>query len=179
MKNLLVLFLVILLTSCASVQVNHDYEKTTDFSQYKTYNYYANLETGLSQLDEKRLLDVLDEIMASKGYTLSQEPDFFVDVKSSEYMEPSRSNVGVGIGGTGGNVGGGVSIGFPVGQNNYNRQILFEFIDEDNKTGLFWQAVADSNYSPNATPEKREALFRTIVTKVLEKFPPEPKKTKN
>ncbi|NRA93329.1 MAG: DUF4136 domain-containing protein [Psychroserpens sp.] len=173
MKYFPVLLLVCLLFSCGSIRVNYDYEKTTDFDQYKTYNYYANLETGLSQLDEKRLLDVLDEVMASKGYTLSKEPDFFVDIKTSEYMEPSRSNVGVGIGGTGGNVGGGVSIGIPVGQNNYNRQILFEFIDEK-KTELFWQAVADSNFSPNASPEKREALFRSIVTKVMEGYPPGP-----
>jgi len=38
---------------------------------------------------------------------------------------------------------------------------------------LFWQAVSESSYSPNASPEKREALFNAIVTKVLEGFPPE------
>ncbi len=61
-----------------------------------------------------------------------------------------------------------------MGQNNFNRQIVFEFVDE-NKNGLFWQAISESSYSPNTSPEKREALFIAIVTKVLEGFPPKTK----
>ena len=172
MKNCLAFLSLLLLFSCGGVRVNYDYEKTTDFTQYKTYNYYANLNTGLSELDNKRLLDALDDAMTAMGYSLAEHPDFFVDIKSSEYQEPSRNNVGVGIGGTGRNVGGGVSIGIPVGQSNISRQIVFEFIDE-NKAGLFWQAVSESSYNPKASPEKREALFKAIVTKVFEGFPPE------
>ena len=172
MKYLSILLLLVIVTSCAPIRVNYDYEKTTDFKAYKTYNYYANLNTGMSELDNKRLLKVLDNALQANGYSLSETPDFFVDIKSSEYQEASRSNVGVGVGGTGGNVGGGISIGIPVGQNKLNRQIVFEFVDE-NKNGLFWQAVSESSYSPNASPEKREAQFKAIVTKVLEGFPPE------
>lgn len=164
--------MILFVSSCVPVRVNYDYEKTTDFKAYKTYNYYADLNTGLSELDTKRLLNVLDKAMQSNGYSLSETPDFFIDIKSSEYQERSRNNVGVGVGGTGGRVGGGISIGIPVGQNKLNRQIIFEFVDE-NKNGLFWQAVSESSYSPNAAPEKREAQFQAIVTKVLQGFPPE------
>ncbi|MEY8847428.1 DUF4136 domain-containing protein [Psychroserpens sp. XS_ASV72] len=172
MKPILALLCVIVLSSCAPIRVNYDYERTADFSKYKTYNYYADMNTGLSGLDSKRLLDALDDAMQSKGYTLAEYPDFFIDIKSSEYQEPSRSNVGVGMGGTGRNVGGGISVGIPIGQNTYSRQIVFDFVDE-NGIGLFWQAVSESNYNPNASPEKREALVRNIVTKVLEGFPPD------
>lgn len=164
--------MILFVSSCVPVRVNYDYEKTTDFKAYKTYNYYADLNTGLSELDTKRLLNVLDKAMQSNGYSLSETPDFFIDIKSSEYQERSRNNVGVGVGGTGGRVGGGISIGIPVGQNKLNRQIIFEFVDE-NKNGLFWQAVSESSYSPNASPEKREVQFQAIVTKVLQGFPPE------
>ncbi|WP_435413376.1 DUF4136 domain-containing protein [Psychroserpens mesophilus] len=172
MKNISILLMILFVSSCAPVRVNYDYEKTTDFKAYKTYNYYADLNTGLSELDTKRLLNALDEAMQSHGYSLSETPDFFIDIKSSEYQERSRNNVGVGVGGTGGRVGGGISIGIPVGQNKLNRQIIFEFVDE-NKNGLFWQAVSESSYSPNASPEKREVQFQAIVTKVLQGFPPE------
>ncbi|WP_456439507.1 DUF4136 domain-containing protein [Psychroserpens sp.] len=172
MKYFSILFLLFLVVSCAPIRVNYDYEKTTNFKEYKTYNYYANLETGLSELDNRRLLNALDNALQSSGYTLSETPDFFIDIKSSEYKEAARNNVGVGLGGTGGNIGGGVSIGIPVGQNKLNRQIVFEFVDE-NKNGLFWQAISESSYSPKASPEKREILFNAIVTKVLEGFPPE------
>ncbi|WCO00978.1 DUF4136 domain-containing protein [Psychroserpens ponticola] len=174
MKYFSILLVLLIATSCAPVRVNYDYEKTTDFKAYKTYNYYANLDTGLSELDTKRLLDALDNALQTNGYTLSETPDFFIDIKSNEYQEAARNNVGVGLGGTGGRVGGGVSIGIPVGQNKLNRQIIFEFVDE-NKNGLFWQAVSESSYSPKASPEKREAIFKSIVAKVLEGFPPKVK----
>ncbi|WP_299225071.1 DUF4136 domain-containing protein [uncultured Psychroserpens sp.] len=175
MKNICFLLLLVLITSCGSIRVNYDYEKTTDFEAYKTYNYYANLNTGMSALDTKRLLDALDTALQARGYTLSETPDFFVDIKSSQFQQARQSNVGVGVGGTGRNVGGGVSIGLPIGQSQMTREVVFDFVDE-NKIGLFWQAVSESNYSPNASPEKREAQFKVLVEKVLEGFPPDAQK---
>jgi len=174
MKNILILLLLIVATSCAPIYVNYDYEKTTDFSSYKTYNYYANFDSGLSPLDDKRLLEALDNAMESRGYTLAENPDFFIDIKSVEFQQQRNNNVGVGVGGGGRNGGGGISIGLPIGQSKLGREIVFEFVDE-NKNGLFWQAVSESNYKPNASPEKREAQFVALVNKVLEGFPPETK----
>ena len=172
MKKLLVLSLIIITASCAPIYVNYDYEKGTNFNDYKTYNYYTDLETGLSELDTKRLLDVLDNQMQAKGFVISETPDFFVNVVSSEYEANNRNTVGVGVGGGGRNVGGGISIGLPIGQPKINREIVFEFIDEDG-IGLFWQAVSESGFNQNASPEKRELRLNKIVTKVLSGFPPE------
>lgn len=174
MKKLLALLIIITASSCAPIYVDYDYERGTDFNTYKTYNYYSDLETGLSELDTKRLLDALDTQMQAKGFTLSETPDFFVNVVSSEYEASNRNTVGVGVGGGGRNVGGGISIGLPIGQPKMNREIVFEFIDE-NSIGLFWQAVSESGFSPNASPEKREMRLNKIVTKVLSGFPPEKK----
>ena len=171
MKNLCVIFLLLTLVSCATVNVNYDYERKADFDSYKTYDYYSDMNSGLSQLDQKRLLDVMDAEMSARGYTISQTPDFLIDIKTSEFRENQNSNVGLGVGGTGRNVGGGVSVGIPVGNNRLSREIVFEFVDE-NKMGLFWQAVSTSSFNPNAKPEKREAQFRQIVAKVLEGYPP-------
>jgi hypothetical protein len=171
MKKLLVLCLIIIIASCAPIYVNYDYEKGTNFNDYKTYNYYTDLETGLSELDTKRLLDVLDNQMQAKGFSISESPDFFINVVSSEYEANNRNTVGVGVGGGGRNVGGGISIGLPIGQPKINREIVFEFIDEDG-IGLFWQAVSESGFNPNASPEKREAKLQNIVAKVLAGYPP-------
>ena len=171
MKFLRILLLSVLVTSCGSVRVNYDYEPTTNFSQYKTYNYFSDMQMGMSELDAKRFLDILDAQLKQKGLELSATPDFFIDIKSSEYQNPQRSAVGVGVGGTGRNVGGGISIGLPVGQSNVNRQIIIDFVDE-NKNGLFWQAVTESSFNPKATPEKREIILKQVITKALEGFPP-------
>ncbi|MGJ8592502.1 MAG: DUF4136 domain-containing protein [Aquaticitalea sp.] len=164
--------LVGLITACSPVRVSYDYDKTTDFSTYKTYNYYSPLNTGLSDLDSKRLLNSIDSTMHSRGYTISDTPDFLINVQSNEFQEAQRNNVGVGVGGGGGNVGGGISIGIPVGQANFNRQIIFDFVD-DSRSGLFWQAVSESSYNPKTTPDQREAQLQKIVEKVLLKYPPE------
>lgn len=165
------LILLLIVNSCASIHVNYDYDKQTNFANYKTYNYYSDLETGLSELDTRRLLDVLDTKMQSIGLSLSETPDFYIDIKSSEYQTVQQNTVGVGVGGTGRNVGGGISIGLPIGQAKMSRQIIIDFVDENAK-GLFWQAVSESSFNQNASPEKREERLKTIVEKVLSKYPP-------
>lgn len=174
-KLLLLLGISLLVLSCASVRVNYDYEKATDFNAYKSYNYYMDMNMGMSELDSKRLLDALDAGLHAKGLSLSDSPDFLINIKSSTYQEAQRSNMGVGVGGGGGNVGGGISIGIPVGQAKVSREIVFEFVDE-NKSGLFWQAISESAYKPNAKPELKESQFKAVVDKVLSGYPPAPKK---
>lgn len=172
MKQLQCILLLAFVVACAPVRVDYDYDTATNFSEYKTYNYYTPFNTGLNELDTKRLITTLDAQMQAKGFTLSDTPDFLINIQSSEYQDVQRNNVGVGLGGGGGNIGGGISIGIPVGQPNVNRQIIFDFVD-DSKSGLFWQAVSESAYSPNAKPEQREAQLQKIVEKVLSKYPPE------
>lgn len=172
MKFLKITILAILIVSCAPIRVNYDYDKAVNFTTYKTYQYYGDIKTGLSELDTKRLLNAIDVKMQAKGFSISENPDFFIDIKSQEYQAAQRQTVGVGVGGGGGNVGGGISIGLPIGQANVNRQITIDFVDE-NKKQLFWQAISESSFNPNSNPEKREARLNAIVEKVLSSYPPE------
>ena len=171
MEFLRIIILILLVSACSPIYVNYDYEKGTDFSRYKSYNYYSDMQTGLSELDTKRLLDALDLQLKEKGFNLSNTPDFFIDIKSSEFQDLQRETVGVGVGGGGGNVGGGISIGLPIGQGNINRLITIEFVDENLKQ-LFWQAVSESSFNPKSNPEKREAKLNAIIERVLTKYPP-------
>lgn len=174
MKSFITILLLVLVVSCAPIYVNYDYDETADFSTYKTYNYYSQMETGLSELDTKRFIDALNLKMQAIGLSISDTPDFYVDIKTNEFQGAQRNNVGLGVGGGGRNVGGGISIGIPIGQSNINRQITLDFVDE-NKAGLFWQAVSESSYNPNANPEQREKQMKAIVEKVLSKYPPKQK----
>ncbi|MGC1204651.1 MAG: DUF4136 domain-containing protein [Flavobacteriaceae bacterium] len=171
MKFLKSIILILLVSACSPIYVNYDFEKGTDFSKYKNYNYYSDMETGLSELDTKRLLDALDLKLKEKGFNLSNTPDFYIDIKTSEFQGVQRETVGVGLGSGGRNVGGGISIGLPIGQANINRQITIDFVDE-NKKQLFWQAVSESSFNPKSNPEKREAKLNAIVEKILTKYPP-------
>jgi len=171
MKYFIQILCVFLLVSCNTVRVTYDYDKETDFSNYGTYGYYSDLNTGLTELDTKRLLDAVDAEMQLKGIRFSEDPDFFINIQSRSFQAPRNNNVGVGIGGTGRNVGGGVSVGIPIGGPNLEREIRFDFIDSKKET-LFWQAISESAFKENVTPEAREEGLKVLTAKVFAKFPP-------
>ena len=171
MKVFKAVLVALLLTSCGTI-VNYDYERSTDFTQYKTYNYFDDMQTGLSQLDNKRLMRAIDTKLTAMGLTRSDNPDFFIDIQSQDVMNRNNSSVGVGAGGGRGVGFGGVSVGIPIGGNQNTRQIIIDFVDKAQNEKLFWQAVSESNYKPNASPEKREANLAKLVDKIFEGYPP-------
>lgn len=171
MKKFLFLLVILLLTSCAAVRVQYDYAQGTDFAAYTSYNYYPDMDTGLSQLDTKRLLRAVDSVLQNKGFELSMTPDFYVNIQSALFQDNPSPAVGVGMGGTSGNVGGGISVGVPLGGSGMSREIVFDFVDTE-RDALFWQAVSSSNYRDNAAPSTRERVLREVVLKVFSKYPP-------
>lgn len=171
MRSIIFPILVLLLISCASTQVRYDYERTADFSAYRTYNYFSNMETGLSDLDNKRLFRAVDSILQQKGIKYSEEPEFLINIQGQSFYNPQTSSVGVGVGGTGGNVGGGVSVGIPVGSRSTERELIFDFVDSE-KNQLFWQAITTSSISENASPAVREKKINEMVSKVFSQYPP-------
>lgn len=171
MKHLPIIFLVLIFMSCSAVRVNYDYDKETDFSNYNTYNYYSDMATGLNELDDKRLFKALDIALQSKGLVFSEEPDFLINIDGKSFQTPQNTSVGVGVGGTGRNVGGGISVGIPVGRPNLERTIRFDFVDAK-KDALFWQAISSSSLKEDLLPIEREQKFQELVQKVLTKYPP-------
>ncbi len=174
MKKIVFPILLFLLVSCSAVRVNYDYSPGTDFTAYQTYNYYPDMDTGLSQLDTKRLLRAVDSVMQIQGLNVSLKPDFYINIQSQVYRDAPSPSVGVGMGGTGGNVGGGISVGVPIGGSGLSREIVFDFVDAE-LDALFWQAVSNSNFRDNASPSTRERVLREVVAKVFSKYPPSKK----
>ena len=105
--------------------------------------------TGLSTLDNKRLIRAIDRKLETMGLTRSDNPDFYIDIQSQDIINRNNSNVGVGVGGTGRNVGGGISVGLPLGGNQLTRELVIDFVDKNKGERLFWQAVSESSYNEN------------------------------
>lgn len=174
MKRVAILTSFLIFLSCSPIRVAYDYQKGTDFSSYTTYNYYDEIDSGLSELDENRLVKALDSTLKSKGYLLSEEPGFLINIKSEVYRKAQSNSVGIGVGGGGRNVGGGVSVGIPLGSASIQRAIILDFVDADRKQ-LIWQADTESGFRDNASPSVREEALQRVVEKALNKFPPETK----
>lgn len=172
MRFFLLSIVCLLFAACGATKVNYDYDNQTDFSSYTTYNYFSDLDTGLSPLDEKRLMNSLDASLGENGLMYGEEPDLFINIKSKVFQSQGGNNVGVGLGGGGGNVGGGVSIGIPVGEPKLTRELQIDFVDA-NKDMLIWQAISKSPFREGDTPQEKSEKLKVVVDKIFSKYPPE------
>lgn len=171
MKNIYLLLIVLSLASCGSTNVEYDYDEQANFDTFKTYNYIAEMQSGLNQLDLNRLMKATDSILQGRGYMLSENPALLIDVSSDQYKQSSRNTIGIGVGGGGGNVGVGVGGGIPIGGRELHQTITINIVDAQ-KDALIWQAVSDSNIKLNTDPQQRQAYFTKLMEKVFKKFPP-------
>ncbi|NJY63144.1 DUF4136 domain-containing protein [Salinimicrobium sp. CDJ15-81-2] len=163
--------LFLLITACGGPRAVYDYDEQANFSTYSTINIYPEIQTGLSQLDEKRLLTSVENVFRERNLSAGQNPDLYLNIYTEEYQEQSGNSLGIGVGGTGRNVGVGVSGGIPLGGPQTFLRLTFDLIDVESDV-LVWQAVVDSKFDFNASPEERQRRFDQIVKEALEGYPP-------
>ena len=173
--HIIPVFLLFALASCSSVNVNSDYDKNASFDNYKTYAYN---KTGIdkvevSDLDKKRILRSIDEVMTSKGFSKSETPDVLINffTKEREQVDVTQFNAGWGYGwGFGWNPwiwGGNTSI------NRYIEGTLTIDVIDAKKKELIWQGIGEGVLTKNR--EKKDENIKEFVTKILEQYPPQRK----
>ncbi len=170
MRFIYLLSIVFLLNACGPT-VDIDYDPQINFSQYNTYAFFPTIESGLNDLDEKRIIRVTDSLLQARGFQRSDTPQFLINFYANESISNSRNTIGIGVGGGGGNVGVGVSGGIPIGGRMVNQELTIDFIDVQNDD-LVWQAVANDDYKERATPKQKEAYYAAVIEKMLKKYPP-------
>ena len=174
MKTIKILpfLLLFVFASCSSVRVNQDYDKTVDFSQFKTYAYQKSGidKVEISDLDKKRILKAIDQQMTLKGFTKSETPDLLVNIftKEREQVDVNQFNAGFGYGwGFGWNpfmFGGNTSV------NRYTEGTLFIDLIDAKKKELIWQGEGEGTLTKNV--DKKDAVIMEFVSKILAQYPP-------
>ncbi len=164
--------MIFLFGSCAGPQIFYDYDEQTDFSTYKTYDFYTEMDTGLNDLDNERVFTAIDSVLSQKGIVHNTAPNFKINFYASYFENPSGSRIGLGLGGGGGGIGIGVSGGIPVGGPNLFMNLTIEFVEWPSNE-LYWQTVIESPFNPDMDTQERTEYFQKIISKALEKYPPE------
>ena len=169
MKNIsLILALIsfVFITSCNAVNVTSDYDRSANFTSYKTYSFHQKgLEKlSINDLDKNRIISSIDREMATKGFTkVSANSDLIVNILASSSQEVRVDNDMYRYGYWGGyqNV------------SDYTAgKIIIDIID-DKRNILVWQGVgSDLNLSNVAA--KNEKIPQAI-NEILAKFPPQVK----
>lgn len=170
MKQLfLTLTLVLLLASCASVDVATDYDKNANFVQYNTYAFYKPGidQAEISDLDKKRILRAIDSELTNKGMVKSENPDVLISIMTDaqERVNIYQNNFGWGWGGPfwGGGFGGVTSSTTIEGK-------LFIDVIDNSKKELIWQGIGTSSLPKKM--EKKEEKILMIVNEILAEYPP-------
>jgi len=175
MKKLYVFLIGLSLVSCSSTRVYMDYDEKADISSYKTYDYFIIKDNGFNDLDIKRVKKALDHHLTEKNITKKTIPDFSINFYAETYTIESQNNIGVGIGGGNGAMGGGVSSGIPINTSRDMIAFTVEFIDALNKE-LFWQCIVEIKIPNTGSPTERQTFINEIVKKALDKYPPKAEK---
>jgi len=94
-------------TSCSSTKVTADYDKTVDFTKYKTFEYYGWAQESdklLNDLDKKRIEDSFANEFYSRGLSYVQTGGdlivtLFIVVEQKTQTTANTTSMGGGYGG--------------------------------------------------------------------------------
>ena len=164
--------LLIFLSSCSAVSVYSDFDKSTDFSQYKTYAFHKKGidKVQISEFDKKRILQAIDIELGKKGMIKSENPDLLISfsTKERERIDVNQYNAGWGYGwGFGWNPylwGGQTYV-----SSSTEGTLYIDLIDAKKKE-LVWEGEGVGYLTKNRS--QKEALINEFVAKILLQFPP-------
>lgn len=172
LKSLSLLLFVAVLTSCSSVRVSSDYDKSVDYSQYKTYAFYKDGidKVKIHDLDKKRILKAIERELQAKGMTASENPDVLINIftEATERVDVSHWNYGYGWGWG--------PFGMGMNHSTVNRSTegtLYIDLIDGKKKELVWQGVGEGALTKNI--ERKEERINEFVNKILAKYPPQQK----
>ena len=173
-KIILGLMGLMLVSSCASVDVSTDYAGDADFSDYNSFAFYKPGvdKAEISDLDKKRILRAIEYELKQKGMTKTEEPDVLVSIitDAEKNVNVYQNNFGYGYGyGFGFNP-------FFYGGRGYNNVstsvdglLFIDMIDEESRE-LVWQGLGKA-YLSKERKAKIEKI-KLIVKEILAEYPP-------
>jgi len=177
MKKLLCYASLLFLASCSSIKATYDFDSSTDFTKYKTYEFTDEAKNfPIQELDRQRVLSAIDAEMTAKGFTKSSTPDVWVDlqVKLEQKQSATATNTG-GYGsyryGWGGGYGGTTHINV---ENYVDGTLFINMIDKSTEK-LVWQGRGTKTLEENPSPEKKQQNITYGVQQIFKNYPPKKK----
>lgn len=176
MRLLILGIVVSAFTSCSTVRVAADYDRSADFNSYKTFAFFKPGidKAEVSDLDKKRILRAIEAELLRKGLTKSENPDMLVSIftKTKENINIYNNNNF----GYGGFYGWGWApfywgSGFNTVNSTTEGTLYIDFIDADKKE-LVWQGMGSAALVTSGDIERKEERIREIVFEIIARYPP-------
>ena len=169
--------LFFLLTACSTITVKSDYDRSYDFSQYKTYRWALESELNRhdalkkNQLVEKRVHAAIDQELQAKGFTKKEigEADFVVVTHAGVKERMQVDQYGGRYGWYHpwwGPYGGYTSLSY------YKEGTLVIDIVDFKEKELAWRGTGTDVIKDYKDGAKMQKDIDAAVTKILASFPP-------
>lgn len=188
--NFLVIAVAILfLSSCSSTKITADFDKSIDFTKYKTFEYYGWAKESdklLNDLDKKRIEESFANEFYKRGLTYVKEGGelivtLFIVVEQKTQTTANTTSMG-GYGHYGGYYGYGPGYGWGPSYSTttvstYDYQVGTLVCDVYDKTTeqLIWEGIASKTIDEN--PQSRDKNIPKVIQYLMKKYPVPPVET--
>jgi hypothetical protein len=172
--------LILTSTMAMAQDVTYDFDKTADFTAFKTYALKEGTPVGQKLIDD-RIVAAIDDALKAKGFTKSDaNPDVVVVYHVAFDKQKDISTFSSGYGGGYGPYGYGWGGGWGGGTTSTQvRDILvgtlvIDMADASHKQ-LVWRGMGTKEIDTKAKPDKRDKSIKKAVDKIFKNYPPKKK----
>lgn len=188
MRKLAVIVLAaILMVSCSSVKVTTDYDKTVDFTQFKTLEYWGwsnDSDQLLNRFDKDRIESAFNEEFKKRGIDVVEKGngDMIVSLFILTEQKTSKSATTTAMGGVYGDYGYGGFYDYGPGygwgtghstttfhEHEYTVGTLVISVFDAKKKELIWEAVGEGTVDDN--PQSRDEGIPEAVEQIMKDYP--------
>jgi hypothetical protein len=172
----------VLLSSCSGLTVISDLDKSVDFAQYKTFEYYGwtdNSDQLLSPFDKERIEEAFGNEFLARDLKIVEkgQGELIVSlyIVTQQKTQTTANTTSMG-GGYGGYYGYGPGYGWGGGHStttysdyDYTEGSLIVSVFDGEKEQLIWESAGKGTINEN--PKNREANIPKAVAKIMNEYP--------
>jgi len=180
--------MVMILASCSSTKITADYDKSVDFTKYKTFEYYGWAKESdklINGIDKVRIEDAFANEFYARGLSYVKTGGdlivtLFIVIEQKTQQTAHTTNMGGGYGGYyGGYYGYGPGYGWgpsysstSVSTYNYAVGTLVCDVFDKSTEQLIWEGIASKTIDEN--PATRDRNIPKIIEYLMKKYPVKP-----
>lgn len=179
--SIAVAILALLASGCSTSNLRSDYDRSADFGQYQTYNFFENAGPGGGNYQSffaQYMVEAVEIEMEKRGYTKADDPDLWVNFngilqeKTDVRTVPASPPMGGYYGYRGGYYGawGGYGYGTETHVSQYTEGTFNIDIIDNARDQLVWEAVGKGRVSQKDLENLREGVMKG-VPKYFELYP--------
>ena len=175
-----ILPLALLATACLAQDVRYNFDKSSDFSKYRTFKWIQLKDTQqMDQLTDQQLKAAIEAELVKKGVSKApgEDADLWIALQVSLSQEKEfssySSDFGYGAGWGRGWYGGGMGSSTTTTQTStiHVGSVGLDMYDPGKKQ-LVWRGVATKTLDAKAKPDKRQKNIYKGAAKLLKNYPP-------